>query len=179
MQDQAVPSSISLMLSLRPPAPSPLCLAWPEAFVQGCISLLISFQYVSFVSCPCVGIWTETLQKPFAHFKRPTHPSPIPLFPVSEVISQVLLHSSFLYLVFSSESCYRAQAGLHLQRAEVAYVRATITRVSIFACFFEIGPPVAPASFELLILLSFPPECWDYKPSSLCTTSLTFSETFV
>lgn len=109
-----------------PPATCPpplLCLAWPEAFVQDYISLLISFQYVSFVSCPCVGIWTKPYgNKPFAHFKRPTHPSPIPLFPVSEVISQVLLHSSFIYLVFSSESCYRAQAGRHLQRTEVAYV---------------------------------------------------------
>lgn len=54
-----------------------------------------------------------------------------------------------------------------------------MTRIIIFVCFFEIGPPVAQASFKLLILLSLPPEYWDYKPSSLCTTGLTFSETFV
>lgn len=122
MQDQAVPPPISLMLSLWPPAPSPLCLAWPEAFVRDYISLLISFQYVSFASCLCLGILTETLWKPFAHFKRPTHPSRIPLCSVSEVISQVILHNSSIYLVFSSESCYIAQTGLYLQRAEVAYV---------------------------------------------------------
>lgn len=44
---------------------------------------------------------------------------------------------------------------------------------------FEAGPPVAPANFEFLVLLSLPTECWDYKHSPPWMASLTVSQGFV